>query len=71
MEIERISTETVASSNQDRLEIKISKMVQHLLKQGHVVYSIVKYEDKIERRKYRASLHYWILEREKMSKISR
>lgn len=70
MKVERISIETVASSNQDKLEIKISKMVQHLLSQGHIVYSIDKYEDKLERRKYRANLHYWILVRENMSEIS-
>ena len=68
MEVERIGVETVASSNKDKLEIKISKMVQYLVEQGHVVYSIAKYEDKTERRKYRASVHYWILEREKLSK---
>ena len=68
MKIERIGAETVASSNQNKLEIKISKMVQYLVEQKHVVYSVIKYEDKTERRKYRASVHYWILEREKMSK---
>lgn len=68
MKIERISSEKVASSNQEMLEIKISKMVQHLLKQGHVVYSIAKYEDSTFSKKYRACLHYWILEREKLSK---
>lgn len=59
---------TVASSNKDKLEIKISKMVQYLVEQGHVVYSIDKYEDKTERRKYRASVNYWILKREKLNK---
>lgn len=71
MEIKRISKETVASSKQDVLEIRISKMVQHLLKQGHIIYSIIKYEDDSMRRKYRANLHYWILEREELSKLLR
>lgn len=69
MEIKRISKETVASSKQDVLEIRISKMVQHLLK--HIIYSIIKYEDDSMRRKYRANLHYWILEREELSKLLR
>lgn len=59
----RTGSETVSSSQQHILEKRIYDMARKLLRENHIIYSIDKYTDDTERRRFKADVMYYITDK--------